>query len=504
MPAFPPLGAVVAGALLLTACGTTVPHGGAATDGLGPVGQAATQSTSGQQLGSGPGSGLMSGGPFTTSVGGAKGVASPGATTGPTGSEPSLPGDFQLGPGVTATTVQVGFTVQQNNSTASSIASTYNVQLPDNRAAYEALVKDVNAHGGIGGRKLVPVFYSYDPSSGTAAQIGQAACASFTQDHQVFAALDAFVPNDTFNTCMQKKGRVLQEYGLFFGSSTSWSKYSNEVAADGLPFEQGGRILAEHLAGTGFLSSSTRLGVLVRSSRDLTEAYQHGFVPALTQHGLKVQQTYYLRDAQAASDISGYTADISSAVLKFASNGIDRVVFFDTGSYSALVFSQTAQQQQYHPRYGLMSLNGIVTLAGSGSEAPPQQMVGAQGVSWEMNADGLATTRTRDGQRCLAILRAAGIDTSNNATDASYLETCQSFFLFRRTATAAGGNLNRDTFLAAVEGLGSSFVSTNTWGGVTSFGPGRHHGVAVYRPFSYDQKCGCFAVTGPAQPVGSS
>ena len=493
------VGALLVGLAVLTACGSTAHYSGSvASNDLGlPSGQASPGASS--ELGAAPGGSSQATNPNAVSsvvhsqapnpTGQVNADGTPNTTTG-----------LSLGPGVNATSISVGFTIQQNNAAVSSLASTYNVRLADNRAAYGALVSYVNAHGGVAGRKLLPVYFTYDPSSGNADVIGQAACAKFTQDQQVFAALDVFVPNNTFNTCMQKRGRVMMEYGLWFGSSSSWARYPNQVAADGLPFDIAGRILAEHLASTGFLSSSTHLGVLVRSSADLTEAYKRGFVPALAKLGLKVDQTVYMRDAQSESDISGYTSDISNAELKFATNNINRVVFFDTGSYSALVFSQTAQQQQYHPRYGFTSLNGIVSFKGSGSA---QQMVGAQGVSWETNADGLTKTPTRNAQRCLAILKAAGIDTSNTTTDASYLETCQTFFLFKAAGDAAGRNLNRDTFINAVENLGSTFESTNTWGGATSFGLQHHTGVSEFRPFVYDQSCSCFAVSGPAQPVGS-
>jgi len=488
------------GAALLSACGTTVPTAARTANSdaqLVPGGSnevAPTQSSVGQPSGDG------GTGPSST---GSTGSAQTPVPTGD-GSGVTMATGLHLGPGVDATTIRVGFTIQDNNATVSSLASAYNVQLANNRGAYEALVRYVNTHGGIGGRRLSPDYYTYDPTSGTADQIGQAACAAFTEDDKVFAAIDPVNGSGSFNTCMQQRGRVMMQYGLYFGSSKAWAKYPNVVAADGLPLDDGGRILAEHLAASGFLSKSTRLGAIVRSSDDLTQAYSHGFVPALAKYGLRVEQTQYIRDAQASSDISGYTADISSAVLKFSTTGIDRVVFFDTGSYAATVFTQTAEKQQYRPKYGFSSLNSIVGLQGSSSTAPQQQMVGAQGVSWETNADGLTKTRTPSAQQCLAILKEAGIVPSDAGTEGNYLKTCQTFFLFKTAAELAGPDLNRDSFLSAVERLGSTFRSTNTWDGLTHFGPGDHSGVSVFRPFVYREACSCFAVSGGNQQVGAA
>ena len=494
------LGPALLVAALTTACGSTVQM--TSRTGYGDL-TASSPGAAGSVLGPGqssPDGSSPAGVPAGSGASGAP-VAG-GADVVPPGSDGASLG--RLGPGVSAKTITIGLTVQQNSAAVSSIASTYNVQLADNAGAYAALVAWVNKHGGVGGRTLKPVWFSYDPTSGNGDQLGQAACSRFTEDSQVFAALDTFNGSSTFNQCMQQRGRLMLQYGLYFGTRASWQRYSNEVSAEGLPLDDAGRLLADHLSSTGFLSRTTKVGAIVRGSADLKAAYEQGFVPALARHGLKVEQAQVVRDAQDSSELAGYTTDISSAVLKFQSLGIDRVVFFDSGSYAALVFSQTADKQQYHPRYGFTSLNSVVALSGSGSAAPQDQMVGAQGISWETNADGLQTTRTTSATLCLSILRAAGITPSDAGTEASYLKTCQTFFLFRAAAEKAGPELTRDSFLAAVEGLGSSFVGTNTWGGATRFGPDDHSGASVFRPFAYDPGCSCFAVSGPARPVGAS
>lgn len=490
------------GAVVLTGCGSTVAPAGSVS------GVAAGHAASGSNL-SAPGmpdqGQAAPSRPLTDDLGtSAHSQAVIGNGQGGAGVNSVHAAAAGLGPGVTATTIRVGFTIQQNNATVSSIASAYNVQLPNNQAAYQALVSYFNTHGGIAGRKLLPVYYNYDPTSGSADQIGQEACAAFTEDSSVFAALDTVTGSNAFNACMQSRGRLMLQYGVYFGAAPTWQKYPNEVAADGLPLEGAGALLAQHLASTGFFTKSTRIGAIVRSSYDLTRAYKNGFVPELSRSGLTVAETQFIRDPQSESDLSGYSADISAAVLKFRSSGIDRVVFFDLGSYAALVFSQGAQQQHYHPLYGFSTMNTIEGLEGSGSAAPQQQMVGSQGVSWEMNADGLTTTRTTSGRLCDGILKGAGITATDAGTEASYLKTCQTFFLFKAAADIAGHDLNRNTFIHAVEGLGSSFVSTDTWNGTTRFAANRHWGVAVFRPFAYNQNCSCFAVNGGVQPVGAA
>jgi hypothetical protein len=494
-------GAIVVGVALMTACGSTVQYAGSArggglgdapgNQGLQDPGLAGPQSPGGRPLSPG-------------AVGGTQGPVTSGQTPGGRGTTPTAPSGLSLGPGVTAKTIRVGFSIQENNATVNSLAATYNVQLPDTRGAYEALVAYLNAHGGVAGRKLQPVYHSYDPTSGNADQLGEETCAAFTQDASVFAALDTPSGSNTYRSCMQKRGRLMLQAGLYFGSQPSWQQYPNQVAADGLPLDQGGTLLARHLVGTGFLSRSTKIGALVRSSADLKHAYQQGFVKTLATLGLNVAQAQFIQDPQDASQIGGYTSEISSAVLKFQSSGVDRVVFFDVGSYSALVFAQTADKQQYHPRYGFSSMNSITALTGSSTTAPKGQLVGAQGVSWIPQADGLPAGLTPNARLCLAILKKAGITPADSGTEGAYLQTCQTIFLFRAAADAAGANLNRDTFIRAAEGLGSAFQGTNTWDGLSRFGADDHSGVSVFRPFAYDESCSCFRVTGPVRSVESA
>src|SRR5205085_6057198 len=66
------------------------------------------------------------------------------------------------------------------------------------RPLIDAMIKDVNAKGGVLGRKLVPVYATYDPADTRPySQQSQATCASFNEDHHVFAHV-ADVSDTTF------------------------------------------------------------------------------------------------------------------------------------------------------------------------------------------------------------------------------------------------------------------------------------------------------------------
>ncbi|HXY28723.1 MAG TPA: ABC transporter substrate-binding protein, partial [Acidimicrobiales bacterium] len=96
----------------------------------------------------------------------------------------------QAAPGVTPTSITVGVTYPD----VAAIRSIINVDPGDYRGAYTALFDQINARGGIDGRKIVPVFAAVDPL-GTAG--AATACTQLTEDDKVFAVLGFFQAADT-------------------------------------------------------------------------------------------------------------------------------------------------------------------------------------------------------------------------------------------------------------------------------------------------------------------
>ena len=70
-----------------------------------------------------------------------------------------MPKDTSLGTGVTATQIKVGVMMIDFSCIEQFVDSVE----PDQQQAYQIFFDDINAKGGINGRKLVPVFKSYCP-----------------------------------------------------------------------------------------------------------------------------------------------------------------------------------------------------------------------------------------------------------------------------------------------------------------------------------------------------
>ena len=176
----------MAGWMLLTGCGSTVaqqtagspgglsgtvPQGAAGAIG-GPAanGLSTTSANGGGQLATSANGGGTSG----ANGGGATSSGGPGSTSVPTG----------LGnPQVTAKTISIGIGYVTNGDTANAAIGATGIGQGDPLGEAKAVVSYINAHGGVAGRKVTPVYHPYDATStATTSSQDQAACADYTQD----------------------------------------------------------------------------------------------------------------------------------------------------------------------------------------------------------------------------------------------------------------------------------------------------------------------------------
>jgi ABC-type branched-subunit amino acid transport system substrate-binding protein len=102
------------------------------------------------------------------------------------GAPANAPISRALGTGVTASTIKIGIALADWKCLAPYIQTTR----VDEFKVYQAFIDDINAHGGVAGRKIVPVFKTFCPITPAPAI---ALCTSFTEDEHVFAVMGDFV-----------------------------------------------------------------------------------------------------------------------------------------------------------------------------------------------------------------------------------------------------------------------------------------------------------------------
>ncbi len=127
--------------------------------------------------------------------------SSPSTTT-PTTSRKvvDVPG---LGTGVTKTEIRLGVQMVDFTCIEGAVDSIYVNQ----EQAYQAFIDDINEHGGINGRKIVPVYKSVCP---VPFDLGIAACISFTEDAHVFAVIGSmYDPAGDARQCITKQHKTV-------------------------------------------------------------------------------------------------------------------------------------------------------------------------------------------------------------------------------------------------------------------------------------------------------
>ena len=487
-------------ALLLTGCGTTVQYRGAAQSGDGlsattggaqPQGGAVAPGTTGAALG-GP----------VPAPGGAGG--STGAASGTSGSAPgqgsSPEGMLQgaeSGRGFTRTTISIGVgTASDYNATAGNLGLSGVGYQGDPNVWLKAVVDDINKRGGLVGRKIVLVKHDYNTAQLLAdpAAANQAACATFTQDHPVFAVLLAgMIVEDTILSCLGQAGVPLiypgasLDYPLHYQASYNRFPLFFNVAQ--MVGEQLDHVGIDRLFARGFFqpwntttgqpgtaaANPTRIGILGFDDND-GKLQLASRTAELARHGLKPDVV--------VSCPRGLTAGVQcaqSAELQFAANRVTHIFGAST------VFMNSADSQGYHPRYYV-----AVEPSAYAENEKASQLNGAMSESYVPLYDVEPSEAPKDSPaaaRCKALMRAVGAASSDRATLALQLSVCDEFF-FTEAALKGARVLSGPSLRVGMEHLGSTMQSALAF--QTFLGPHDHASAPSLRDLAYDSKLGRF------------
>ena len=480
----------------LTGCGSTVQmtSGGAplsgsdvgtATDGLDSP--ASTPSAASAAAAAAGTSGSAPGRSAATSP-----LSGPSTPTGTASTAPA--GELPVsGLGYDATTLRIGVTTNKDAQATLSAVGISSGSLGDQEAITKAVMADINAAGGVLGRKLVPVFHDVKTADTSANPEGaaQQACSAFTEDAHVAAVLELVMDSRPFAACMIKHRAFVVSSGLTFtdeayvqGLTPSFFRLASPMAEDLVPTYLG------RLSALGYFSSwDTRTGRPGTSSLAPTKVgLFHVDEPAptrafddiarrLTAMGIPVVRYAYGRQ----------DASYSNAVLKFQTAGVTHILG-DNASYAGLMIETAAQG--YYPRYGMTSYNGGGILLQQ--VAPAGALAGALGVGWAPSVD--VDAKRDPGStgpaytRCTRTMARHGVDISTRAALAAALGICDGLEVMAQSMRAGGGfdgphiTTGRATF---------SFEATATFSGTHNQGS-----IAIptaVRDYGYLSSCSCFA-----------
>ena len=458
------------------------------------------------------------GGPSATDTAGAGGAitggAAAGASSSATGARPVSrpvssatapsavvghpPGWLPAGPGtngVTDSTIKVGLTtVDTAQFNAAFAGVTGNPQAAasqgyDANAAYTAVISYINAHGGIAGRTVVPVFYQVNTSNYVTAsgrqQETQRACSRWTEDEHVFAFVGLNDP--LIIDCAVKTKTALVSGWL------TEARVSDAQASAGAPYlyqpstfttDRQDRDMAQFFVANGFFDQKAKVALFTEDKAASRNGADRGMKPILAAAGIKTVDIYY-PDAVESS--------WNSYVLQMQTQGITHVIFTagSGGVLPPLFLTRAAESQGYRPKWGMASTetpSGLITVG----NLPPQQAQNILGMGWiPAGDDGDATLQGPEGDECGKVLKAAGQPVSDSCN----------FLFFLRDALAHATALSPQGLSAAVEGLATSFRCYITLDAATKFGPNHHDGASMVRKVVYDPGANNMIYTGPTQTV---
>jgi hypothetical protein len=409
--------------------------------------------------------------------------------------------------GVTATTINLGFYwgsggIGTRDAACAALgadcrgagqASTTD----DPKALQNAIIKYVNNHGGIAGRKIVPVWHEGTFNRLTASgqdSEDQRACTTFTQDNKTFALpFSGGTDQDVLTGCAVKNKMVMAESVTVcanWQSEASLAKRSPYYyVTNSLTTDREERAMVASLARRrGFFTKGAKVGLMVQDLPEIRQGVERGLKPALAKLGVKV--------ASEAVYPHYLEAPWTNYVLQLQEAGVDRVIFSTAScpAWPTLFFVRAAENQQYRPLYGIPGMLGMFIQ----DNGPKDQWQNITGPQWYLGAQN-SHDNCWNGQPCgplsptdrvcRSIAKSAGRPGSpSNAL-------CEAVF-FLKGALDRADALTPEGLARAVAKLGTSWKSAATvGGGATRFGPGRYSGATLGRDYAWIEAKGRYDFT---------
>ena len=417
-----------------------------------------------------------------------------------------------VGPGVTADKIYVGRAYAVNSGAANAAIGATGITAGDPKRTAEIVIDDINAHGGVAGRKLEPVWHEIDgATTATNDVLFQQMCDTWTQDHKVFVGFAG--GNDVMLQCGHSRNIALVNDDLTSADAATFRRFPYYVEIGTLNLDRLAAAEVAALKAQGFFSGwnaatgqaaggQAKVGIVTFDDSAFDHATDQVMVPALKSLGITVaaEDIRRVQPNQRVSDTAPQAAAVSSAVLKLRTDGVTHVIVFDERGLLTLFFLQNAEAQGYRPRYGLNSQNGPQALM-DGSGLPKRQLIGSKGVGWIPSLDLQAAQNPRNGpyandarRRCYDLLASKGMSFADANAESIAMGICAELWFVREAVKASGNVLNRSGFMDGVAKLGTSVQSTGTF--ATRYSATQHDGAAAVRYYVFDEPCGCMKYTG--------
>jgi hypothetical protein len=489
-----------AAVLALASCGSTVAsrgpqqqsvHAAAGNEGLEAPAQSSSAVVRGGAIAAGPGSAISPAAPEP-------GAHAPSAVVAKHPGSANELNTTGLPPGVTATSVNVGVIYVTNGGAENAALGGAGITQGDEKQDWTILINDANAHGGVLGRKIVPVFFTEDATTTqTAAEQEQAACSYWTQDHKVFAV--AATLDDTGLECLFRNDvSAVYAENVTGDDDSVYHRFPNFVDVGMPSLDRAAKAEVASLMRQRYFEPRATLGILTWDYPGFNRMLNNSLLPALRAAGHPPKDVERVSFPQSNSELAKSGSDVANAMLKFRSDGVDHILIMDaSGDLTFLALNQ-AESQHYYPRYGFNSYNAVEALAGPG-DIPRDQLQGSLGIGWWPILDLAPADNPDNGpysnvarQRCIKLYNRHGVTFSDANAEGVGLLICDKVW-FLQAAMDKSQRLTSTGFIDGVDSLGATFTDGLTIG--TYFDATHHSGASLYRDWAYVASCGCMRYT---------
>jgi hypothetical protein len=434
--------------------------------------------------------------PGSTTTGGATAAQSAAAQQSAAAAAASAAAQAPTGdvPGVTATTIRIGFMTETNRQAGNGAIGAKNIgDYGDVPAQARAMADWLNRNGGIAGRRVIPVMENFDASN-TDPNQEAALCTKFTQDDHVFSVVD-IESNLDYGACYAHARTLVIEAQTYQGDTAIMDHLAPYVFDSTTPpNERAFLVHVDGLAQQGFFGKTDKVGVIVADDPLIRRDYTQVAQPHLARAGVTNPDIYYINPY---SDTGTKARDLGTAVTRMHSNGDTEVVLFgDSGGGATLITMAAAKGQGWYPKWGLdtSSAPGALETISEISDEMKTSVVVGYNRTYDAESDkgGEPVPASAPEKLCVDTYKAAGISFATRLNSVVAYRYCDYAFLLHAASQGLGANLSIQTWAAQAWRLGTSYMSVNAYHATFN---GRPYGTDGYRLLGWDTGCSCFKYT---------
>ena len=429
--------------------------------------------------------------------GSAKTAAPPTSASKPTTATTPYQESTAAGVGVTATTVKIGVALVDFTCIQQFVDS---IRVNQDKV-YQAFIDDINAHGGVAGRQIVPVYRNYCPIGSAQALT---LCTQFTEDDRVFAVMANFEDfSGDAQTCVAKDHntplltfdltqKIMSQSppGMIIFPGTN-SERVDSIMVD--------LLLKQHtLDGkkVAVLGETTSQGVVTSSVE-----------PALKRLGVATGSTAIL--SVGGTDTSAAQAQLDSFIEKWKSEKVD-ALFVSGTQVSSKQFIEKVRQRM--PNVILLSDIDTVLTYGQEEQTAHKQPNPYEGIITAAGPSAQEYDQSDNWAYCSGIYQKQTGHVAPNAeavvpgpngktldTYGSINDSCQLLTLFHDVAERVGHNLNIPNWVHTVDTFGP--IRNAGGGQFASLHTGHYDIADTFRLEAFDSSIGLKGQWRPITPL---